>query len=102
MMKTIKMTRSTVCAGKDLIVDKVYELEDKNANLLIGLGKAVEIESETDIGIDTDTTIALEDMKKEELLAYAEQRGIEIPKEANTKAKIIEIINEADDKEDEE
>ena len=97
-MKTITITRSTVCAGKDLIAGKTYELEDKNADLLVGLGKAKEIESETDLGIESEIT-AIEDMKRIELVDYAEELGLEIPKNA-TKAEIIEIIKSADEDEE--
>lgn len=99
-MKTIKVTRSTVCAGKDLIAGKTYELEDKNANLLVGLGKAIEVESEADIGIEEDTTVAIEDMKKNDLVEYAASLGIDVPSKAN-KDEIIALIN-AHDEEDEE
>jgi len=101
MMKTIKITRSTVCAGKDLIAGKTYELEDKNANLLVSLGKAVVVDSEKDLPIKEDTTVPIEQMKKAELLAYADGIGVEVD-ESMTKAQIIEAINEADNEDGEE
>lgn len=92
LLITVLILRSTVCAGKDLIANKTYELKEEEANLLIRLGKARELEDEVDVDINEDTTKAIEDMNKDELLEYAEELGIDIPAKA-TKPEIIDLIN---------
>jgi len=87
----IKVLRSTVCGGKDLVAGKIYEIEEKDANLLIALGKAIEFKDE--VIENEDTTKALEDMNKNELVAYAKELGLDVPRNA-TKAEIIKLINE--------
>lgn len=88
---TVLILRSTVCAGKDLAAGKTYDLEEKNAKLLKSLGKAKVVDDEVDLDIDEDTTKSLEEMKKDELIAYANELGIDIPGGA-TKAEIIDLI----------
>ncbi len=101
MMKTIKVTRSTVCDGKDFIKGEIYETKDESANLLIALGKAVEVDDEANVDIIEDKTVAIEDMLKDDLIEYAVELGIEVPTGA-TKKDIIELINALDDENEDE
>lgn len=93
---TVEILRATVCAGKDLVAGKTYELKESDAILLIRLGKAKKIEDAVNLGIDEDTTKSLEEMTVKELLDYAAQNEIDIPQGAK-KAEIIAILNSEDE-----
>lgn len=74
------------------------EVNPREAKELIARGVATD---ETDVEIEEDTTVAIEDMKKNDLVEYAAELGIDVPGSA-TKAEIIELINELDEDEGEE
>lgn len=42
----VKILRSTVADGKDVYAGKIYEISDRDAKLLIQMGKAVEVKEE--------------------------------------------------------
>lgn len=104
LLITVLILRSTVCAGKDLIADKTYELEEKEANLLIRLGKAKEVDDEVDVGIDgisfNEMTLAelgevdYKDLNKDPLIEFATACGLEDVK--GTKEEIYVLIEAVD------
>lgn len=105
----IMITSSIFVRGVMCSKDKVLKVVDnpnikndeinlREAQELISRGKATEdVEIDLNIESDEDTTKPLEEMKKDELIAYANEIGIDIPAGA-TKAEIIDLIN-ADDEE---
>ncbi len=90
-MKTIKITRSTICDSKDLEIGGVYEVKKDSASVLINLGKAVEVDSEADVEFEVN----LNAMSKNELIEYAITLEIELPSKI-TKNEIIALIEDAE------
>ncbi len=89
----VKVLRSTVYPGGTLSVGAEVELPKEEAQTLIAMGKAVEIEERTDVVIDVDDDVdSLEKMTKAELVEHAAEFGIEVPS-SWTKAQIIEAID---------
>jgi hypothetical protein len=74
------------------------EVNEREVRELINRGVATD---ETEVNVTEDTTVAIEDMKKNDLVEYAAELGIDVPSKA-TKDEIIELINALDDEEDEE
>ena len=74
------------------------KVNEREAKELINRGVATD---EVDLEIQEDTTIAIEDMKKNDLVEYAASLGIDVPSKAN-KDEIIELIYALDDEEGEE
>lgn len=86
---TVLILSSIFVHGKMFKEGEEVEVNEREAKELIGRGVASD---ETEVGIDEDKTIALEDMKKNDLVEYAAELGINVPGSA-TKAEIIELIN---------
>jgi len=74
------------------------EVNEREAQELINRGVATD---ETSVDVTEDTTVAIEDMKKNDLVEYANELGIDVPGSA-TKAEIIELVNNFLAEEDEE
>lgn len=72
------------------------EVNKREAVELLNRGVATD---ETDVDIEEDTTVAIEDMKKNDLVEYAASLGIDVPSKAN-KDEIIELINSLDEDEE--
>ena len=83
--------------GKAYKVGSDIELNEREAQELLARGV---ISDEVDVAVTEDITVAIEDMKKNDLVEYATKLGIDVPGKA-TKDEIIELINTLDDEEDE-
>ncbi|PHO10324.1 hypothetical protein CPG37_04560 [Malaciobacter canalis] len=110
LLITVLILRSTICDGKDLVAKKTYDLEEKNAKLLISLGKAKEVDDEVDVDINgvsyNEMTLAelaevdYKELNKDPLVEYAQACGLEIGNE--TMKEIYALIETVDFKADEE
>ncbi len=74
------------------------EVNVREAKELINRGVATD---EAEVTVEEDTTVAIEDMLKDDLIEYAVELGIEVPSGA-TKKDIIELINALDDENEDE
>jgi len=79
------------------------KVNKREAHELVTRGVAEYAEStvEVDVDIDDDNIIAIEDMKKNDLVEYASELGIDVPSKA-TKEQIIDLINALDDEDEQE
>lgn len=93
---TLLMVSSIFVRGTMFKAGEKVEVNEREAKELLARGVATD---EAEIGIEEDTTIPLEKMKRDELLAYANKLGLEVS-EAATKVQIIEIINASNDDEE--
>ena len=93
---TLLMVSSIFVRGTMFKAGEKVEVNEREAKELLARGVATD---EVEVGIEEDTTIPLEKMKRDELLAYANKLGLEVS-EAATKAQIIEIINASNDDEE--
>jgi hypothetical protein len=100
MSKKVTVIMLTSLFVRGVMYSKCYEVEvnEREAQELINRGAATD---EANVGVSEDTTVAIEDMKKDDLVEYATELGIDVPSTA-TKAEIIELIKKSDDEEDEE
>lgn len=88
---TVMILSEIFVRGKMLKKGELVEVNEREAKELINRGVATdELKKEEDI------TVPIEDMKKDELIEYAESLGIEVPGNA-TKADIIEMIRELEE-----
>jgi hypothetical protein len=95
---TITILSTIFVRGEMYKEGEEVEVNPREAKELIARGVATD---EKDVEIEEDTTVAIEDMKKNDLVEYAAELGIDVPSSA-TKAEIIELINEFDEDEGEE
>lgn len=95
---TVLILSTIFVRGKMYIEGDEVQVNEREAKELINRGVATD---ETDVTVEEDTTVAIEDMKKNELAEYAAELGIDVPGNA-TKAEIIELIKAADDEDGEE
>jgi len=95
---TVIMLTSLFVRGVMYAKGDEVEVNEREAQELINRGAATD---EANVDVTEDTTVAIEDMKKNDLVEYATELGIDVPSSA-TKAEIIELINALDDEEDEE
>lgn len=95
---TILILSTIFVRGEMYKVGDEVEVNEREARELINRGVATD---ETEVNVTEDTTVAIEDMKKNDLVEYAAELGIDVPSKA-TKDEIIELINALDDEEDEE
>jgi len=93
---TITMLTSLFVRGEMFKEGDEVEVNEREAQELINRGVATD---ETEVEIQEDTTVAIEDMKKNDLVEYATELGIDVPSKAN-KDEIIALINEVLDEED--
>ena len=93
---TITMLTSLFVRGEMYKEGEEVEVNEREAQELINRGVATD---ETKVEIQEDTTVAIEDMKKNDLVEYAASLGIDVPSKAN-KDEIIVLINEVLDEED--
>lgn len=94
---TIMILSTIFVRGKMYKEGKEVEVNKREAKELISRGVATD---EADVEIEEDTTVAIEDMKKNDLVEYAASLGIDVPSKAN-KDEIIELIYALDDEEGE-
>ncbi|MBD3843541.1 MAG: hypothetical protein IE909_17005 [Campylobacterales bacterium] len=95
---TVLILSTIFVRGKMYKEGDEVQVNEREAKELINRGVATD---ETDVTVEEDTTVAIEDMKKNELVEYAAELGIDVPGNA-TKAEIIELIKAADDEDGEE
>jgi len=95
---TIMILSTIFVRGEMYKEGQEVEVNEREAKELISRGVATD---EADVEIEEDTTVAIEDMKKNDLVEYAAELGIDVPGTA-TKAQIIELINDLDENEGEE
>ena len=95
---TIMILSTIFVRGEMYKEGQEVEVNEREAKELISRGVATD---EADVEIEEDTTVAIEDMKKNDLVEYAASLGIDVPSKAN-KDKIIELIYALDDEEGEE
>ena len=84
----VKMLRSLFVRGEMLAVGEVVSLSQREAHELVARGAAKEVQ---DDGIDESMMVAIDEMSKQELLEYAKELELEVPKGA-TKERLIELI----------
>lgn len=95
---TVLILSTIFVRGKMYKEGEEVEVNEREAKELINRGVATD-EADVSVEEDTeDTTVAIEDMKKNDLVEYAAELGIDVPSNA-TKAEIIELIKAADDEE---
>lgn len=95
---TVLILSTIFVRGKMYKEGDEVQVNEREAKELINRGVATD---ETDVTVEEDTTVAIEDMKKNDLVEYAAELGIDVPSSA-TKAEIIELIKAADDEDGEE
>lgn len=95
---TVMILSTIFVRGKMYKEGEEVEVNEREAKELIGRGVATD---ETEVNVTEDTTVAIEDMKKNDLVEYAAELGIDVPSKA-TKDEIIELINALDDEDIEE
>lgn len=96
---TVLILSTIFVRGKMYKEGEEVEVNEREAKELINRGVATD-EADVSVEEDTDdTTVAIEDMKKNDLVEYAASLGIDVPGSA-TKAEIIEMIKAADEDEE--
>jgi hypothetical protein len=95
---TVIMLTSLFVRGVMYSKGDEVEVNQREAQELINRGAATD---EANVGVSEDTTVAIEDMKKDDLIKYATELGIDVPSKV-TKDEIIELINALDDEDGEE
>ena len=94
MEKLVKVIilSSIFVRGEMFEVGSEVEVNEREAKELISRGVATD---EADISIEEDTLKTLEEMTVKELVDYAIELGIEVPKKI-TKQELIDLINSDD------
>lgn len=100
-MKKVKLNKSLFVRGQMLAKGEITEVNQREAYELISRGVAEYAEPtvEVDVDIDDNNIVAIEDMKKNDLVEYASSLGIDVPSRAN-KDEIIELINAQEDEQE--
>ena len=96
---TVLILSTIFVRGKMYKEGDEVQVNEREAKELINRGVATD---ETDVTVEEDTTVAIEDMEQEELYKYAKPiLGNKISKKSS-KEEIIAALNEADDEDGEE
>ena len=96
---TVLILSTIFVRGKMYKEGDEVQVNEREAKELINRGVATD---ETDVTVEEDTTVAIEDMEQEELYKYAKPiLGNKISKKSSKK-EIIAALNEADDEDGEE
>lgn len=98
----VEITRNTMAGGKPVKIGDVVTLQTSEARFLVNIGKAklTDAEETTPAAkkpaagkVETNGEgVQLEKMKVDELKAFAEKEGIEIPETVKLKADILNAV----------